>query len=88
MGTTYEETCDNCGNATRTIKAGISKHTGKRYDAFEVCDKCNPPKSQQKSQQKPQENSQFLFDEIQGLHKRFDALARYLKEEFDKLNEK
>ena len=84
METTYEKTCDNCGGATRTIKAGISKRTGKPYDAFEVCDKCKPPKSQEKSQG----NSKLLLEEIQGLHKRFDALAVYLKEQFDKLNEK
>lgn len=85
---TYEKTCDDCGNTTRTIKAGISKRTGKPYTAFEVCDKCNPPKPRQGQQGNSQQNNTLLMEEIQGLHKRLDSMGKFMHEEFKKLNEK
>lgn len=34
--------CPRCGEAGKTIKAGVSKKTGRPYDAFYVCDDVEP----------------------------------------------
>ena len=88
--------CENCGSPTRTIKAGISKRTGKPYTAFQVCDSCNPPKPRQQS---PQQKDVMLIDEIQALnslvreetealHNRLNSMGKFMQEEFKKINEK
>jgi len=37
-----ENPCPKCGNPMKVVPAGISKKTGKPYDAFQTCPVCKP----------------------------------------------
>ena len=80
--------CEKCSNAKKFVKGGTRKD-GSTWDDFWVCESCNPPKWQQKSPQQTSSKDQFFFDEIQGLkdlmNERFNGMAIYLKEQFEKL---
>ena len=75
----YLKECPDCGNAMKTIPAGISKKSGKKYEAFDICEKCKPRKI---------DKEQLLLEEIKGIkdlmNERFNGLAVYLKEQLEK----
>lgn len=68
--------CPNCNDNMRVIPAGVSKKTGKAYQAFEVCEKLackqlkeasryNVPPSSQNAQQSNFNPLQATVDDLQ-----------------------
>ena len=80
------ENCPECGSALREIPAGVSKKTGKPYNAFVVCSnkECN-----YKPQQQPQPQPQIGGNDevLKGLREiwtKLDTLQTFLFENLKK----
>ena len=57
----------------KLVPAGISKKTGKKYDAFYVCEICNPKNKPMRPQQ-----DTMLLDELTGLQRKVKELESRL----------
>ena len=88
--------CTKCGGSLKDIPAGVSKKTGKPYNAFQVCEnRCKqdgrlPYPKPRPGALVPLENDfiQLVLEELQAFQKHFDErmdnLATYLIKKFDK----
>lgn len=73
--------CEKC----RLVPAGISKKTGKEYDAFYSCDNPDCPNFKpQKGQYGPKKAVQPSQD-ITIIARRLDNMAQYLDEKFEEI---
>ncbi len=78
--------CPDCGSAIRYIKAGVSKKTGKPYNAFHACSNmCGYTVREsgfQKAVPAVSNKEAMILDELQDFRKhldeRLDALGEYL----------
>jgi hypothetical protein len=85
--------CPNCGFTLKTIPAGVSKKTGKPYEAFQSCSNFQCKYTQRIGSQQnkeglekavPNGNDKILLvlDELRVTNKRLDGLADFLEEKF------
>lgn len=72
-----ETICHVCGNEKKVIPAGTSRKTGKDYQAFSVCENCNPAKKQNA----PAPQNAILdriFKGVEAIYKKIDAIEAFL----------
>ena len=83
--------CPLCSSPVRRIPPGVSKRTGKPYFAFFACSNqdCDWTKrgdsltNNSKIIQKEDLTKNQMMNEFEGINKRLDALASYLKEHIE-----
>jgi len=79
--------CSNCETPMRLIPSGISKKTGKSYDAFYSCPNNRECGSKPISigGKKPQGEGLLMMDELRETNKRLDSMADYLIKRFEEI---
>ncbi len=65
----------------KTVPAGKSKRTGKSYEAFDICEQCNPWKGEKKT---PKASN---TDEVMNALRKLYVLVDELKEQFKQFTE-
>ena len=82
------ENCEQCGNPMKFVPAGISKRTGRAYEAFSVCEYCKPKKQYQKSARSENDQGVMILSGLDTINQRIDAMNQRLDKLADFLIEK
>ena len=84
--TEYIKTCPKCDSPIKRVPAGVSRKTGKPYDAFMACEDRNCDYTARVEYEKPipkkANGDALIMDELQKgfkeLNDRLDSLAQFL----------
>ena len=77
--------CESC----RLIKAGVSKKTGKPYDAFYACDNPDCPNYKpQGGNYAPKSRPTSAITDVSAINKRLDSMATWMDGQFQEIMQK
>ena len=82
-----EKICQQCGNEKKFVPAGISKRTGRRYEAFSVCEHCKGKQQYQKTAIKEEDQAILIRQDIKDLSDRISKMGVWLQTQVDELKE-